>query len=74
MRPLCVVVFSCIPTPNGIVVFVGFSNLASGAVLKRLGFEIERPCKELLRINGKWEDSIQTSLIDLNLREDESSN
>jgi [ribosomal protein S5]-alanine N-acetyltransferase len=38
-------------------------NHRSGALLKRLGFEIEGEAKKLLKINGVWEDHIMTSLI-----------
>jgi ribosomal-protein-alanine N-acetyltransferase len=38
-------------------------NRRSGALLERLGFEIEGEAKELLKINGVWEDHVMTSLI-----------
>ncbi len=38
-------------------------NRRSGALLARLGFEIEGEAKKLLKINGVWEDHIMTSLI-----------
>lgn len=38
-------------------------NDHSGALLKRLGFEIEGHAKRYLLINGKWEDHVLTSLI-----------
>lgn len=38
-------------------------NERSGALLKKLGFEIEGEAKKLLKINGVWEDHVMTSLI-----------
>ena len=38
-------------------------NRRSGALLERLGFEIEGEAKELLKINGVCEDHVMTSLI-----------
>jgi len=37
-------------------------NRKSGQVLKRLGFVVEGYARDYLRINGKWEDHILTSL------------
>ena len=37
-------------------------NVRSGAVLERLGFVIEGHAKDYLRINGRWEDHVLTSL------------
>ena len=45
-------------------------NHRSAAVLKRLGFEVEGLCRELIRINGSWEDHVQTSLINRNWRDE----
>ena len=41
-------------------------NQRSGNLLKRLGFVVEGYAKEYLLINGRWEDHIQTSLINYN--------
>lgn len=38
-------------------------NEKSGALLKRLGFEIEGQAKRYLKINGVWEDHVLTSLL-----------
>jgi len=38
-------------------------NVRSGRTLENLGFEIEGLAKSYLKINGKWEDHILTSLI-----------
>ncbi len=38
-------------------------NERSAAVLKRLGFEVEGQAQQYLKIDGKWEDHILTSLI-----------
>jgi len=38
-------------------------NERSGKLLAKLGFEIEGRAKQLLLINGQWEDHILTSLI-----------
>ncbi len=38
-------------------------NHRSGDLLKRLGFAIEGEAKSFLKINGKWEDHVLTSLI-----------
>jgi [ribosomal protein S5]-alanine N-acetyltransferase len=39
------------------------SNKRSGKLLNRLGFEEEGLARSYLKINGKWEDHILTSLI-----------
>jgi [ribosomal protein S5]-alanine N-acetyltransferase len=39
------------------------SNLRSGALLQRLGFEREGLARSYLRIAGRWEDMVLTSLI-----------
>jgi len=38
------------------------TNLGSAKVLKKLGFIVEGEAKNYLRINGRWEDHILTSL------------
>jgi [ribosomal protein S5]-alanine N-acetyltransferase len=38
-------------------------NIRSEKLLKRLGFSVEGYAQDYLRINGKWEDHILTSLI-----------
>jgi ribosomal-protein-alanine N-acetyltransferase len=38
-------------------------NLRSGALLDKLGFEREGHARAYLRINGKWEDMVLSSLI-----------
>jgi ribosomal-protein-alanine N-acetyltransferase len=38
-------------------------NLASGRVLEKLGFEKHGVAKNYLKINGKWEDHVLTSLV-----------
>jgi [ribosomal protein S5]-alanine N-acetyltransferase len=40
-------------------------NQRSGNLLKRLGFVVEGYARDYLLINGKWEDHILTSLINL---------
>lgn len=37
-------------------------NLRSGALLRRLGFVVEGFARDYLRINGRWEDHLLTSL------------
>ncbi len=39
------------------------TNLRSEAMLRRLGFEREGLARSYLKINGKWEDMVLTSLI-----------
>src|SRR4029077_11941499 len=39
-------------------------NTASAAVLKRLGFTVEGYSRDYLRIEGRWQDHILTSLLD----------
>ena len=39
------------------------SNLRSGALLERLGFEREGYAKDYLMINGRWEDHILTARL-----------
>jgi ribosomal-protein-alanine N-acetyltransferase len=41
-------------------------NQRSGNLLKRLGFMVEGYARDYLFINGRWEDHIQTSLINYN--------
>ena len=41
-------------------------NQRSGNLLKRLGFVVEGYARDYLFINGRWEDHIQTSLINRN--------
>jgi ribosomal-protein-alanine N-acetyltransferase len=41
-------------------------NQRSGNLLKRLGFVVEGYSRDYLLINGRWEDHIQTSLINPN--------
>jgi ribosomal-protein-alanine N-acetyltransferase len=41
-------------------------NERSGAVLKRLGFTFEGYARDYLRINGRWEDHVLTSLTNPN--------
>lgn len=38
-------------------------NQRSAALLERLGFKIEGSAKRYLKINGKWEDHVTTSLL-----------
>ncbi|MEM6425717.1 MAG: GNAT family N-acetyltransferase [Cyanobacteria bacterium P01_H01_bin.119] len=38
-------------------------NHRSGSLLKRLGFQIEGVARDYVRINGRWEDHILTSLV-----------
>src|SRR4029077_2246956 len=38
------------------------SNVRSGAVLERCGFEIEGHAKAYLLINGRWEDHVLTAI------------
>ncbi len=38
-------------------------NERSGRLLEKLGFRIEGKAEKLLKINGRWEDHIMTSLI-----------
>lgn len=39
------------------------SNARSGAVLTRLGFQIEGTARDYLRIDGRWEDHVCTALL-----------
>jgi ribosomal-protein-alanine N-acetyltransferase len=39
-------------------------NTPSAAVLKRLGFTVEGYARDYLRIDGRWQDHILTSLLD----------
>lgn len=41
-------------------------NQRSGNLLRRLGFVVEGYARDYLLINGRWEDHIQTSLINPN--------
>ena len=41
-------------------------NQRSGNLLKRLGFVVEGYARDYLLINGRWEDHIQTTLINRN--------
>jgi len=43
-------------------------NTRSARVLKKLGFRIDGRAKAYLRINGKWEDHILTSLVNRHWR------
>ena len=45
------------------------SNVRSARVLEKLGFTIEGRAKEYLRINGKWEEHVLTSLTNSEWRE-----
>ena len=38
-------------------------NTRSGAVLKRLGFTVDGYARDYLRIDGRWQDHILTSLL-----------
>ncbi len=42
------------------------SNVRSGSLLRRLGFEEEGLAKNYLRINGRWQDHVLTSLTNDN--------
>jgi [ribosomal protein S5]-alanine N-acetyltransferase len=41
-------------------------NRRSGQVLRRLGFVVEGYSRDYLRINGRWEDHVRTSLLNPN--------
>lgn len=45
-------------------------NRRSGGLLRRLGFSVEGYARDYLRINGKWEDHILTSLTNMKWREE----
>ncbi len=44
-------------------------NTRSAALLKRLGFQIEGVAKDYLRIDGRWQDHVLTSLTNLQWKE-----
>jgi [ribosomal protein S5]-alanine N-acetyltransferase len=46
------------------------TNEKSGKVLTSLGFEKERLAKDYLKLNGKWEDHVLTSLINKEWKEE----
>jgi ribosomal-protein-alanine N-acetyltransferase len=45
-------------------------NRRSGNVLKGLGFQVEGYARDYLRINGRWEDHVLTSLTNLEWTEE----
>jgi [ribosomal protein S5]-alanine N-acetyltransferase len=47
-------------------------NVRSGAVLRRLGFTIEGQARDYLRIAGRWEDHVLTSLTNRRWRPSEA--
>ena len=45
-------------------------NRRSGSVLKALGFQVEGYARDYLRINGRWEDHVLTSLTNPDWKDD----